>query len=278
MREDGAVLLAFIVTFAAGLATCVGGWLGTHTQVLREAVLAAALAFAAGLMLAISVFELAPTAVTSLREVAGERGALLWAAGALALGVLAMMAVDKLVPPHLNPAEIGGGEQLQQIRAGHVDRRLLRSGMVLALVVGLHNLPEGMATFLSTLQDPAGGVLLAVGIAIHNVPEGLAVAAPIYAATRSKAHAVFWAALSGLAEPAGALVGYVLALAVLPVGWLDLSLAFVAGMMIAASVMELLPAARRYQTHYLQTVLGLLAGAVLMVVSLLILALPGGAA
>lgn len=265
--------LAFVVTLLAGLSTCVGGWLGTYTRVLRRDVLAAALAFAAGIMITISVVEIAPSAVVSLRDLRGEWQALLWAGGALLVGALSVVVIDKVIPHEVNPAELGGGEQLDRINAGELDAQLLRSGMLLALVVGLHNLPEGLATFVSTLKEPTGGITLAVAIAIHNVPEGLAVAAPIYAATRSKAQAMIWATLSGLAEPVGAVMGYLALRAVIPEEWLVISLALVAGMMLAVSFLELLPAARRYQTHYSQTLVGFLLGAVIMVLSLQLLTL-----
>lgn len=267
------MLLAFVVTLLAGLSTVIGGWLGTHPKVLRRDILAAALAFAAGIMIAISVVEIAPSALDSLGEVLGEREALVLVGGALLVGVAVVMLMDKAIPHHVNPAEIGGGEQLDQIRAGLVDARLLRSGVILAAVVALHNLPEGLATFVTTLQEPAGGITLAVAIAIHNVPEGIAVAAPIYAATRSKTQAVLWATVSGLAEPLGGVLGYLLLSFVLPDEWISLTLALVAGMMIAVSFLELLPAARRYETHYTQTLAGFFLGAVVMVLSLQLLAL-----
>lgn len=267
------MLLAFVVTLLAGLSTVIGGWLGTRTRVLRRDVLAAALAFAAGIMIAISVVEIAPSALVSLGEVVGETGALLWVGGALVAGGALVVLIDRGIPRHINPAEIGGGEQLDRIQAGVVDARLLRSGIFLAVVVALHNLPEGLATFVSTVQEPGGGITLAVAIAIHNVPEGLAVAAPIYAATRSKAHAILWATVSGLAEPAGGVLGYLLLSFVLPEEWLSISLALVSGMMIAVSFLELLPAARRYETHYSQTLAGFFLGAVVMVLSLQLLAL-----
>lgn len=266
------MVLAFVVTLLAGLSTVVGGWLGTHTRVLRRDVLAAALAFAAGVMITISVIEIAPSSVADIAAMVGQTQALLWVGGALLVGVLAVIGVDRAIPHHVNPAEIGGGEQLDRINAGQVDARLLRSGMLLAAVVALHNLPEGLATFVSTMKEPSGGITLAVAIAIHNVPEGLAVAAPIYAATRSKAQAMFWATLSGLAEPVGAVLGYLMLRALLPDEWLVISLALVAGMMLAVSFLELLPAARRYQTHYTQPLVGFFLGAVVMVLSLRLLA------
>ncbi len=258
--------LALLVALLAGLSTVVGGWLGTREQLLRRQVLAAALASAAGLMIAVSVVEVAPQAVAALRDMVGTRAALGWVGAVLLLGALLVVAIHLVIPHDLNPAELEGQEHPEEAR-------LLRSGLLVAAVVGLHNLPEGLATFMSTLQDPTSGITLAVAIAIHNVPEGVAVAAPIYAATRSRRRALGWATVSGLAEPFGAVVGYLLLRAVLPEEWLVLSLALVAGMMLALSFLELLPAARRYQTHYSQSLVGFFLGAVVMVLSLQLLRL-----
>lgn len=268
--------LAFVVALLAGLSTVVGGWLGTRSRLLRRDALAAALAFAGGLMITISVVEIAPAAQRSLAEVVGPSGALLWVGGALLLGVVTVVLIDRAIPHEVNPAEIEGREQVRRVRDGEVDGRLLRSGLLLAVVVSLHNLPEGLATFVATLEQPTGGITLAVAIAIHNIPEGLAVAAPIYAATGSRVKALAWATVSGLAEPVGAVLGYLLLRALLPEEWLVLSLALVAGMMLAVSFLELLPAARRYQTHYSQPLVGFFLGAVVMVLSLQLLALPVG--
>ena len=267
--------LAFVVALLAGLSTVVGGWLGTHTRLLRRDALAASLAFAAGLMITISVVEIAPVAVRTLSEHVGETGAATWVGGAILVGALFVVAIDHVIPHEMNPAVIEGEEEhLERVTGGSLDSQLLRSGLLLAAVVGLHNLPEGLATFIATLEQPSGGITLAVAIAIHNIPEGLAVAAPIYAATRSRFQALVWATLSGLAEPFGAIVGFALLSALLPEEWLILSLALVAGMMLAVSFLELLPAARRYETHYSQSLVGFFLGAVVMVLSLQLLTPP----
>lgn len=85
--------------------------------------------------------------------------------------------------------------------------QLMRTALLTALAIGLHNFPEGLATFLATLADPALGVALAVAIAIHNVPEGVAVAMPIYYSTGSKWKGFMWASLSGISEPIGGCLG-----------------------------------------------------------------------
>lgn len=265
--------LALGVTLLAGLATSVGGLLGVHDHVRRRGALAVALAFAAGIMLTVSVAEVLPAALGGL---AGEHGmplggglvALVFAAGALLV-----VLIDSYLPHSLNPADVEGAEEAQRPVDVLSNARLLRSGVLVAVTVGLHNLPEGMATFQAMLRDPTAGLSLAVAIAIHNVPEGIAVAAPVYAATGSRVQAFSWATLSGLAEPLGGVFGYLLLSWVLPGELVLVTPALVAGMMVAVSLRELVPASRRYQRRPGQSLGGLLAGAAVMVLSLVLLSL-----
>jgi ZIP family zinc transporter len=147
--------------------------------------------------------------------------------------------------------------------------RLLRMGLFSALAIGIHNFPEGLATFMSGLSDPALGFSIAVAIAIHNIPEGLAVSAPIYFATQSRKKAFVLSFLSGLAEPIGALIGFFL----LKQFFNDLTFGFVfagvAGIMVYISLDELLPTAEEYGEHHLASG-GLIAGMLVMAVSLLL--------
>ena len=258
------MLLALVVTLLAGLATSVGGFIGTRSTMLRPGMMAVALAFAAGLMMTISLVEIAPAALESTTRSLGRGVAVVSVLGVMALGAGVVYALRRLLPHRPAPG-------VPDVRG--LDPTLLRSGVLIGLVVALHNLPEGLATFLSTVEDPAGGVVLALAIAIHNVPEGLAVAAPIYAATRDRTQAVLWATLSGLAEPLGGLLGYLALRAVLPADRLDLSLALVAGMMVAVSLLELVPGARRYAVGRREVVVGLVLGAAVMAVSLALLRL-----
>lgn len=76
-------------------------------------------------------------------------------------------------------------------------------GVFTAIAIGLHNVPEGLATLIATLSDPALGASLAFAIAIHNIPEGICVAMPVYYATGSKFRTFFWTFLSGVSEPIG---------------------------------------------------------------------------
>lgn len=128
-------------------------------------------------------------------------------------------------------------------------KQLARMGLHTALAIGLHNFPEGLATFVATLDDAKVGGVLAVAIGIHNIPEGLCVALPIYYATGDRKRAFLWALLSGLSEPIAAFLGWL----VLANNFSDTSYAImfglVAGMMVYISTKELLPTAYRYDSE-----------------------------
>jgi ZIP family zinc transporter len=138
--------------------------------------------------------------------------------------------------------------------------------------VGLHNFPEGLATFLITLEEPAVGLAVALAIAIHNVPEGIAISVPVYYATGKKAEAFSYSFLSGIAEPVGAVLGYFALRPFLNDSALGLIFAAVAGIMVFISLDELLPAAREFGKAHM-ALYGLIAGMAVMAASLLLFAL-----
>ncbi|QDZ24144.1 zinc permease [Chloropicon primus] len=139
----------------------------------------------------------------------------------------------------------GGSEEKESKQVGRV--RLVKSGLIAAVAIALHNFPEGLATFMAALVDTKLGAAMAIAIAIHNIPEGMAVAMPIYKATNSRWKAILLGTLSGLTEPLGGVVGY---LAVVNTGMSPLTYAIifgiVGGMMVYISIEELLPLALKY--------------------------------
>ena len=150
-------------------------------------------------------------------------------------------------------------------------KKLMRMGMFSALAIGIHNFPEGLATFMSGLTNPTLGVSIAVAIAIHNIPEGLAVSAPIFYATKSRKKAFVWSFLSGLAEPIGALIGYFVLRSIFNEATFGVIFASVAGIMVYISLDELLPTAEEYGEHHL-AIGGLIVGMFIMAVSLVLFA------
>ena len=142
-------------------------------------------------------------------------------------------------------------------------------GLFTALAIAIHNFPEGLATFVSALQEPEVAIPVVVAIAIHNIPEGIAVSVPIYQATGSKRKAFGYSFLSGLAEPVGALIGWLILMPLMSDAVFGVIFAGVAGIMVFISFDELLPAAREYGEHHL-SIYGLISGMVVMAVSLLL--------
>lgn len=248
-------LLALMLTTGAGLSTTLGSLIILAIRSPGQRFMSLSLGFAGGVMVFVSFVELLPKAMHIL--------GFAWGYVAFLAGMAFMFLVDAVVPHSYEGVAEGG--------AGDSDRALMRIGLFVALGIGIHNFPEGMATFVSTLADSRLGVAIAVAIAVHNVPEGLAVAAPVYAATGSRSKAFVWSFLSGLAEPVGAGLAAALFLPLLRDGVLAAVLAGVAGLMVFISLDELLPAAREHGEAHL-AIVGAAGGMTVMAASLWLLA------
>jgi ZIP family zinc transporter len=150
-------------------------------------------------------------------------------------------------------------------------------GLFTALSIGIHNFPEGLATFLAALQDPSLGVAIAIAVALHNIPEGISVSVPIYYATGNRKKAFFYSLLSGLAEPIGAVMAYFAIrfflggdTGVIPPQVMGVLFGGVAGIMVYISLDELLPTSRAYGRGH-DSLYGLMAGMIVMALSLLLM-------
>ncbi|MHC4325019.1 MAG: zinc transporter ZupT [Planctomycetota bacterium] len=267
--ELQSVLFAFGLTLFAGLATGFGSTLAFLARRTNTRFLSVALGFSAGVMIYVSFVEIFPKAKDSLvAELGFGRGYWLTVLAFFA-GIAFIAIIDKLVPSFENPHEIHRAEEMDIPERAAQFKKLYRMGLFTALAIAIHNFPEGLATFVSALKDPKLGIAIAVAIAIHNVPEGIAVSIPIYYATGSRNKAFVYSFLSGLAEPVGALVGFAIFSTFFNDLVFGILFAAVAGIMVFISLDELLPTAREYGEHHL-TIYGLLAGMMVMAVSLLL--------
>lgn len=264
-----AVLIAFGLTLFAGLATGVGSALAFFAKKTNTQFLSTSLGFSAGVMIYVSMIEIFVKAKDALEVSLGPTKGYWYTTIAFFAGMLLIGLIDKLVPTFENPHEMRGVEEMD--KDAHQKKHLLRMGMFSALAIAIHNFPEGLATFTSALKDPALGVSIAVAIAIHNIPEGVAVSVPLYYATGSKKKAFTLSFLSGLSEPVGAFVGYVLFLRWFNDTVFGLLFAAVAGIMVFISLDELLPTAEKYGEHHL-AIYGMIAGMAVMALSLLLFA------
>jgi ZIP family zinc transporter len=259
MNGSGNVTVALALTLLAGLSTGIGSAIAYFIRRPKIVYLAFSLGLSAGVMIYVSFVELLPGAIGSVGEVAGV---LFFFLGIAFIGV-----VDLLVPEPENPHNLEG---LDEPRGPHEERQLMRTGVMMTLAIGIHNFPEGLATFAAALSNVHLGIFIAIAIAIHNIPEGIAVSVPIYYATSNRNKAFLYSFLSGVSEPVGALIGFVLLMPFLTPAVLAGTLAFVAGIMIYISLDELLPMAHRYGHGHL-VISGIVAGMLVMAVSLIML-------
>lgn len=260
------ILIAFGLTLFAGLSTGIGSAIAFFAKRTNTKFLSVSLGFSAGVMIYVSFVEIFQKAKDSLTIPLGEVGGTTLTVISFFCGMFLIAIIDKFIPSVENPHEIHSLEELTQTPARN--KKLMRMGILTALAIGIHNFPEGLATFTAALTDPKLGVAIAVAIAIHNIPEGIAVSIPIFFATGDKRKAFRLSFLSGLAEPVGAIVGYLIILPFLTPLTFGILFAGVAGIMVFISLDELLPAAREYGEHHL-SIYGLVGGMVVMAVSLL---------
>ncbi|MEH7116975.1 zinc transporter ZupT [Neobacillus vireti] len=263
------LLLAFGLTLFSGLATGIGSLLAFFTSHTNTKFLSVTLGFSAGVMIYVSMIEIFSKAKVALVEALGvQPGNWLTVAGFFG-GMLLIASIDKFIPKQTNPHELKTVEDMKTHGQQDKNPDLLKMGTFTALAIGIHNFPEGIATFTSALQDPKLGIAIAVAIAIHNIPEGIAVSVPVYFATGDKRRAFKLSFLSGLSEPIGAIVAYLFLMPFLNDIMFGVIFAAVAGIMVFISLDELLPAAKRYDEAHL-SIYGVIGGMAVMALSLLL--------
>lgn len=265
MEEN--LLFAFGLTLFAGLATGIGSLLSFLSKKYNPKFLAGSLGFSAGVMIYVSLVEIFVKAKDSLSLEFGDKLGYSYTVFAFFVGVAFIAIIDKMIPSVENPHEIGNINEIP--KSPDKQKKLLRMGMFSAIAIAIHNFPEGLATFMGALQEPALGISIAIAIAIHNIPEGIAVSVPIYYATKSRKKAFWYSFLSGLAEPIGALIGYFLLSSLFGPTTFGLVFAGVAGIMVYISLDELLPTAEEYGEHHI-AIGGVMSGMFVMAISLLL--------
>lgn len=276
--ESENILFALALTIFAGLSTGIGSAIAFFAKTTNRKFLSLSLGFSAGVMIYVSFIEIFPKAKDAMIKHFIGNGLDDASAGTMAywytviaffVGILVIALIDRLIPSVENPHELHAVEDMSRTQENN--RRLMRMGLFAALAIGIHNFPEGLATFTAAMTDPNIGIAIAVAIAIHNIPEGIAVSVPIYYATESKKKAFWYSFTSGLSEPVGAIIGYLILMPFLNDMIFGAVFAGVAGIMVFISLDELLPAAEEFGEHHF-SIYGLIAGMAVMALSLLLFA------
>lgn len=265
-------ITALILTSFAGLATVIGAAFAFISEKPSIRVLAIGLGFSGGVMLAVSFVELLPSAIDEFASTGMSEGdSFLWGNIWFFIGIFFIFAIDFLIP-HIYKEEDSGHQHSHELSLEtenlHISKaNLQKLGLLTALGIAVHNFPEGLVTFTSTLKSVELGIVLAIAVGLHNIPEGISVSIPIVTATGDKWYAFRLGLLSGIAEPVGALVAAVILFPFLSPGIIGASLAFVAGIMVFISFDELLPAAKSADDSHLVT-FGIIAGMIIMILTL----------
>jgi len=265
--STNSILFALTLTMFAGLSTGIGSLIALFAKKTNTTFLSVSLGFSAGVMIYVSMIEIFPKAKESLEGYCSSPGmAHFYTILAFFFGMGIIALIDKLVPEYENPHEI---KSVEAMVPKNRDKNLMRMGMMSALAIAIHNFPEGIATFTAALKDPHLGIGITIAIAIHNIPEGIAVSVPIYYATGSRKKAFWYSFLSGLSEPVGAILAFLVLMPFLNDLVFGLIFASVAGIMVFISFDELLPTSEKYGKHHL-SIYGLIAGMMVMAISLVL--------
>jgi zinc transporter, ZIP family len=256
---DESILFALLLTTFAGLSTGIGSAIAYLIKKPRLIYLSLSLGFSAGVMIYISFVELLPGSFESIGQ--------FWGVVAFFIGILVVGIIDMFIPEKTNPHHF---TEIFENTVSKSDTKLMRTGIFTAIAIAIHNFPEGLATFGTALTNINLGVMIAIAIAIHNIPEGISVSMPIFYATGDKKKAFFYSFLSGLAEPLGAIIGFLILMPFLSDALLSSLLAFVAGIMVYISIDELLPMAHLYGHNHM-VIFGFVLGMLIMALSLMMI-------
>lgn len=263
------ILLAFLLSLFAGLSTGIGGLVVFFFKKINEKLFAFSLGLSAGVMILISFGEFIPNSHKVLTEEMGDKQGTMMLWLCFFIGIFLIGIIDRLIPSMENPHEIQPIENINKpIKNG---KKLMRMGVFTALAITIHNFPEGIATLIAAIEKPSLGVAIAIAVAIHNIPEGISVAVPIYQATQSRKKAFITSLLSGLSEPVGAMIAYLILMPYITPILLGQIFAIIAGIMVFISLDELLPATHAYGEHH-SSIYGLITGMVVMATSFVIMA------
>lgn len=264
-------VFALGLTLCAGMATALGAAMAFFTKRDSSQLLSIGLGFSAGVMIYVSFGEILVKARQGLGEathniILSEVITLLAFLG----GFLVCYVIDRSVPDDINPHELKSSQTLLRLDQEQERTLLRRTALFTALAIAIHNFPEGFATFIAGLDGMSFGIPIAIAVAIHNIPEGMAISLPLYYATGDRQKAFWYAVASGMAEPLGAVIGYVILFPFMTPMTMGIVYGFVAGIMIYICFDELLPSARIYGDSH-TAMIGLGSGMGVMGASLIML-------
>ena len=238
-------IYSFIITLIAGLSTLIGIFPCLLKEKYKDNIIITSLAFSSGVMLTISLISLIPESYTLLREINQIPNTIIKLSFYIILGIIISTTINHKIENK---------------------NTLYKLGIISIITIILHNIPEGIATYISSSQNTALGLKLAFAITIHNIPEGISIAIPIYYSTKSLKKATIYTLISGLSEFIGALITYIFLKNYISSTLLTITLGITSGIMINISLKELLPNSLKYNKKK-TTILFFILGIIIMFIS-----------
>lgn len=240
MRE----ILPFLLCLIAGLSTLLGS-LFIFVKGNKENIIKCSLAFASGVMLSVSIFDLIPESLTMFQSIS-KNSIFLNIMFFIIIGLIIPLFIDKILPNKLDQTS-----------------KLYKLGIFTMIAIIIHNIPEGIATYISSETNIKLGISITIAIAMHNIPEGISIAMPVYYATKNKKKAIGLTFLSGMSEPLGAVLAFLFLKPIINNTIMGGLFAIIAGIMTYISIIELLPAALKYKEKK-KTIISFLIGILFM--------------
>lgn len=212
----------FIITFLSGISTLIG-YFTIYIKKNKYEIIRNSLALASGTMLCVSIIELIPEGIELLNKYNNR----------LIIGSLSII-IGMTIPTITN--------KIIKQKKG-----LYKLGIISSIAIIMHNIPEGIITYLTTIKSIKLGINIALAITMHNIPEGITIAVPIYFSTKNKKKALKLVLISALSEPLGAVIAHIFLKNIVTDKILGISLLIVAGIMTYISIIELLPNALKFK-------------------------------
>lgn len=262
------VVLSLGLTTIVGLSMGLGSILSFFIKETNKRFLAIALSFSAGIMIYVSFMAILPEGMELIESYFGEQGGHLVALAGFFGGMLITAIVEKLV--HKFGGHYHGHDDHHHEHGHHHDQNgehLSKLGIMSAVAIAIHNLPEGLAIFTAGLKDISVAVPIAAAVILHNIPLSIAISVPIYYSTGSRRKAFLYSLFVGLCQPFGAIIGYLILSRFFNDLVFGILFSIVAGIMIFVSLDELLPSSQRYEDHHI-SVYGAIAGMIVMALSM----------
>lgn len=246
------IIISFIISMLAGLSTLIGCLFIYIKPKNINKFIGISLSFSATIMILISILELIPEGFFYLSNKYG----FIYSFFILILMISIGYIINILINKNIDKIDKTNNSNLYKV------------GILSMIALMIHNLPEGVLTFLTFTVDIKLGIKLSLAIMMHNIPEGIAIAIPIYYATNSKYKAIKNTLISGLSEPVGALLAYLFLYRFISDTMISVILLFVAGIMISISINDIFEEARSYENKH--TIIGFIIGLIFILLTQII--------